>query len=66
MMMLGVMLMLRVRSRLTQGVKVQFKAPSETIWPAIVQTIPALIPESSSARANMVPAAGAMLDASRW
>lgn len=39
--------------------------PSDTIWPAMVQTMPALVPERSRARAKMVPATGAMLVDSR-
>ncbi len=65
MMMLGVMLILRVTRRRNQGAMVQFRAPSDTIWPAMVQMMPALMPDRSKARANTVPAAGAMLDERR-
>ena len=65
MIMLGVMLMLRVRRRRIHGLILQFKAPSDSIWPAMVQTIPADVPESRSARAKMVPAAGARVEERR-
>ncbi len=63
--MLGVILILLVTRRLSHGAKLQFNAPSETICPAIVQMIPALIPDSKRARAKIVPAAGARLDDSK-
>lgn len=67
MMMLGVMLMLRVTRRRSQGRSLQFKAPSLTICPAMVQTMPAETPESSRASAKMVPAAGEMdSESSLW
>lgn len=65
MMMLGVMLMERVMRRRTQGAAVHRRAPSETICPAMVQTMPAEIPERRRARAKIVPAAGAMVEARR-
>lgn len=65
MIMLGVILILLVMRRLSHGARLQFNAPSDTICPAIVQIIPALTPESKSARAKMVPAAGAKLDDSK-
>jgi hypothetical protein len=65
MMMLGVMLMLLVTNLLNQGAKLQFRAPSDTIWPAMVQTMPALTPDKRSAKAKTVPATGAILVESR-
>ena len=65
MMMLGVMEMLRVSSRRSQGATVQFSAPSLIICPAIVAIIPAESPDRSRARAKMVPATGAMVLARR-
>ena len=59
MMMLGVTLMLRVRSLRSHGATFQFKAPSLTICPAMVHTMPADVPERRSARAKRVPAMGA-------
>ena len=59
MIMLGVILMLLVNSLRIHGARVQFKKPSLTIWPAMVQTMPADVPERSSASAKIVPAAGA-------
>ncbi len=59
MMMLGMILILRVTNRLTQGTTFQFKAPSLSIWPAMVHTIPAEVPDKSRASAKTVPAAGA-------
>src|SRR4051794_40945189 len=61
MMMEGVMLIERVTRRRTQGFIFQFNAPSETICPAMVQTMPAEIPDKSSAKAKIVPAAGEIL-----
>lgn len=40
-------------------------APSLTIWPAMVHTMPADTPDRRRARAKMVPTAGEMLFASR-
>lgn len=39
--------------------------PSDTIWPAIVHMIPALVAEKSKARAKIVPAAGARVEERR-
>jgi hypothetical protein len=47
-MMEGVMLIHRVIKRRSHGAKVQLSAPSLTIWPAIVHTTPAEIPERKS------------------
>lgn len=63
--MLGVMLMLLVINRRNQGRILTLRAPSLTIWPAIVQTIPAVMPDNSRASANKIPAAGEIDDASK-
>lgn len=65
--MLGTMLIDRVSNLRTQGVVFQCKAPSLSIWPAIVQTMPAEVPDKSRARAKIVPAIGAsVLDRRSW
>ena len=65
MMMLGVILIERVMRRRSHGAAVQRRAPSDTICPAIVQTMPAEMPERRRARAKIVPAAGAIVEARR-
>jgi hypothetical protein len=65
--MLGVIEMLLVIRRRTQGFMLQDSWPSLTICPAIVHTIPAEVPERRSARAKIVPAIGAIVeDRSSW
>lgn len=44
-----------VNSLLKKGLILQSNAPSQTSWPAMVHTIPALTPEKRSAQANKVP-----------
>lgn len=56
----------RVMRRRNQGFIFHRRAPSLTIWPAIVHTMPAEIPERSRARAKMVPAPDEMLLESNW
>lgn len=57
MIMLGIMLMERVITRRIQGLMVHRSIPSLTICPAMVQTIPAEMPDKSRAKAKIVPAA---------
>ena len=52
----GIMAMHRVISRLAKGLILIWKAPSMTVCPAMVDTIPAEIPEKRKATANMVAA----------
>src|SRR5271170_8104647 len=59
--MLGIIEMVLVTSRRTHGLTVQLSMPSDTIWPAMVQMIPADIPDRRRARAKTVPAAGPRL-----
>ena len=67
MMVLGMMLIVRVATRLSQGAIFHCNAPSLSIWPAIVHTIPAEVPDKSKARAKTVPAAGAkVLESRSW
>ena len=66
-MMLGTMLIDRVSNLRTQGAVFHCKAPSLSIWPAIVQTMPAEVPDKSRARAKIVPAIGAnVVDRRSW
>lgn len=55
------MVMHLVMKRRSQGAIVQLIAPSDTICPAMVHTIPADRLDSSRARAKIVPAMGAMV-----
>ena len=59
------MLMSLVTSRRSHGRIFHLKAPSLTICPAMVQTMPAEMPDNKSARAKIVPAAGEMEDESK-
>jgi len=65
MMILGVILILLVTSLLTHGLTLHCSWPSLTICPAMVHTIPADVPDSRSASAKTVPAAGASVEESR-
>jgi len=53
--MAGMMDMVRVRIRRRKGDTRQFIAPSQIICPAMVATIPALIPENNRDKAKIVP-----------